>query len=165
MSASDLSGRLFVPVIARPRRPLSSNASTDSCSMRFSLRTIMSGAFSSNNLFRRLLRLITRRYKSFRSEVAKRPPSNGTSGRKSGGSTGNTVRIIHSGLLPDSSKFSTSFKRFEKRLSLASERVFSISSRNSITCDLRSICSISSYIASAPMTARNSSPYCSTASR
>jgi hypothetical protein len=31
---------------------------------------------------------MTRRYKSFKSEVAKRPPSSGTNGRKSGGSTG-----------------------------------------------------------------------------
>jgi hypothetical protein len=36
--------------------------------------------------------------------VAKRPPSSGTSGRSSGGITGTTVRIIHSGLLPDSMK-------------------------------------------------------------
>jgi len=33
---------------------------------------------------------MTRRYKSFKSEVAKRPPSSGTNGRKSGGNTGNT---------------------------------------------------------------------------
>ena len=48
MSASDFSGRLLVPVMARPRRPLSSSASTASCSMRFSLRTMMSGALSSS---------------------------------------------------------------------------------------------------------------------
>ena len=39
------------------------------------------------NRFKRLLRIITRRYKSFKSEVAKRPPSNGTNGRNSGGIT------------------------------------------------------------------------------
>ena len=55
------SGRLLEPVMARPRRPLSSSASTDSCSMRFSLRTMMSGAFRSSSRLRRLLRLITRR--------------------------------------------------------------------------------------------------------
>ena len=33
---------------------------------------------------------MTRRYKSFKSEVAKRPPSKGTNGRKSGGNTGST---------------------------------------------------------------------------
>ena len=43
-------------------------ASTASCSMRFSLRTMMSGALSSSRRFRRLLRLMTRRYRSFRSE-------------------------------------------------------------------------------------------------
>ena len=43
MSDSDFSGRLLAPVMARPRRPLSNSASTASCSMRFSLRTMMSG--------------------------------------------------------------------------------------------------------------------------
>ena len=69
--------------------------------MRFSLRTMTSGACSSISFFSRLLRLMTRRYRSFRSEVAKRPPSSGTRGRSSGGITGSTSRIIHSGLLPD----------------------------------------------------------------
>ena len=50
--------------------------------------------------FKRLLRLIMRRYKSFKSEAAKRPPSSGTSGRKSGGITGKMLIIIHSGRLP-----------------------------------------------------------------
>ena len=100
MSASDFSGRLLAPVIALPRRPLSSSESTASWSMRFSLRTMISGALSSSRRFRRLLRLITRRYRSFRSEVAKRPPSSGTSGRRSGGSTGSTSMIIQSGLMP-----------------------------------------------------------------
>ena len=123
MSASDFSGRLLVPVMARPRRPLSSSASTASCSMRFSLRTMMSGALSSSSRRRRLLRLMTRRYRSFRSEVAKRPPSSGTSGRRSGGSTGRTVMTIHSGLLPDSTNDSISLRRLERRLSLVSEEV------------------------------------------
>ena len=64
-----------VEVTGQPRRPLSIRASTASCSMRFSLRTMMSGAPSSSRRLRRLLRLITRRYRSFRSLVAKRPPS------------------------------------------------------------------------------------------
>src|SRR3989441_7732875 len=64
--------------------------------MRFSLRTMTSGARNSVNFFRRLLRLMTRRYRSFRSEVANRPPSSGTSGRSSGGITGTTSRIIQS---------------------------------------------------------------------
>ena len=50
--------------------------------------------------FKRLLRLMIRRYKSFKSDAAKRPPSSGTSGRKSGGMTGKTLKIIHSGRLP-----------------------------------------------------------------
>jgi hypothetical protein len=62
---------------------------------------------------RRLLRLMTRRYRSFRSEVAKRPPSSGTSGRRSGGSTGSTVSTIHSGRLPDSMKASISLRRLD----------------------------------------------------
>src|SRR2546426_136859 len=54
MSDSDFSLRLPVPVIARPRRPLSIRASTASCSMRFSLRTMISGAPSSSNRLRRV---------------------------------------------------------------------------------------------------------------
>ena len=79
---------------------------------------------------------MTRRYRSFRSEVAKRPPSSGTSGRRSGGSTGSTVRTIHSGLLPDSMNDSSSFRRLDRRLSLVSEVVPPISSRILITLGL-----------------------------
>ena len=50
--------------------------------MRFSLRTMISGALSSSRRRNRLLRLMTRRYRSLRSEVANRPPSSGTSGRR-----------------------------------------------------------------------------------
>src|SRR5690606_28235236 len=139
MSASDFSGRLLVPVMARPRRPLSISASTASCSMRFSLRTMMSGALSSSRRLRRLLRLMTRRYRSFRSEVAKRPPSSGTSGRRSGGSTGNTVNTMYSGRLPDSRKASTSLMRLVRRLSLVSDPVAAISSRKRISSAFRSI--------------------------
>ncbi|EKD45613.1 MAG: hypothetical protein ACD_69C00214G0002 [uncultured bacterium] len=102
MSAKDFKGRLLAPVIVRPRRPLSNKASTASCNMRFSLRTMISGAFKSKSRLRRLLRFITLRYKSFKSDVANLPPSRGTNGRKSGGRTGSTVKIIHSGLLFDS---------------------------------------------------------------
>ena len=165
ISDNDFSGRLLVPVIARPRRPLSSRASTDSCNMRFSLRTIISGALSSSRRFRRLLRLITRRYKSFRSEVAKRPPSSGTSGRRSGGNTGNTVITIHCGLLPESVKASTSFKRLDKRLNLVSDLVLSISSRNCWASRFRSTCCNNSKMASAPILALKSSPNSSIASR
>ena len=99
MSLSDLSGRLPRPRIAFERRPLSNSASTASCSMRFSFRRMTSGARCMMSFCSRLLRLMTRRYRSFRSDVAKRPPSSGTSGRRSGGITGMTSRIIHSGLL------------------------------------------------------------------
>ena len=157
MSASDFSGRLLDPVIARPRRPLSSKASTDSCSIRFSLRTMMSGARSSSKRFRRLFLLITRRYRSLRSEVAKRPPSSGTSGRRSGGSTGRTSMIIHSGLLPLSRKDSSSFSRFDSFFNFVSELVFGISSRMMTISSLRSISIISARIASAPIMAVKSS--------
>ena len=41
------------------------------------------------------------RYKSFKSDVANLPPSNGTKGLNSGGITGIDFKIIHSGLLPE----------------------------------------------------------------
>ena len=72
---------------------------------------------------------MTRRYKSFKSDVAKRPPSRGTKGLKSGGRTGNASKIIHSGLFPEPRKASKSFKRFESFLIFVSERVAGISSR------------------------------------
>ena len=135
MSARDLRGRLLEPVIALPRRPLSRRASTASCSMRFSLRTIMSGAFKSSSRFSRLFLLITRRYKSFKSEVANRPPSKGTKGRKSGGRTGNTVITIHSGMLPESTNASNNFNRLESFFNLVSELVAGISSRSRATSE------------------------------
>ena len=151
--------------MARPRRPLSSRASTDSCSIRFSLRTIISGAFSSNRRFRRLLRLMTRRYRSFRSEVAKRPPSSGTRGRKSGGRTGRMVITIHSGRLLESLKASSSFRRLENFFNLVSDSVPAISSRIwAISLGILMAFS-SSRTASAPIRASKSSPYSSMASR
>ncbi len=154
-----------MPVIVRPRRPLSNKASTDSCSMRFSLRTIISGARSSSRRFKRLFLLITRRYRSFRSDVAKRPPSSGTNGRSSGGITGITFMIIHSGLLPDSMKSSTSFRRFTSFLRLASD-VASFNSRRISSCMVfRSSASSIVLIASAPICAwKVPSPYSSNAS-
>ena len=137
MSASDFNGRLLEPVMARPRRPLSSNASTDSCSIRFSLRTIMSGALRSNKRFKRLLRLITRRYKSFKSDVAKRPPSRGTNGRRSGGRIGNASITIHSGLLPEKKNASNNLRRFDSFLIFVSELVSGISSRRRLISSSR----------------------------
>ena len=95
------------PVTGLPRRPLSIRASTASWSMRFSLRTMMSGAPSSSSLARRLFLLMILLYKSLRSEVAKRPPSSCTMGRISGGITGITSMIIHSGRLPEVRNAST----------------------------------------------------------
>src|SRR5450432_368129 len=138
MSESDLSGRLPRPRIAFERRPLSNNASTASCNMRFSLRRMTSGARCRISFCRRLLRLITRRYKSFRSDVAKRPPSNGTSGRRSGGITGMTSRIIHSGLLrtppasPDPRNASTILRRF----SICFFRCCDVSTPNCVRADV-----------------------------
>src|ERR687897_81243 len=94
MSESDFSLWLPEPETARPRRPLSISESTASCSIRFSLLTMISGAPSSSSRLSRLLRLMTRRYRSFRSEVAKRPPSSWTIGRRSGGMTGRTDKLL-----------------------------------------------------------------------
>ena len=52
---------------------------------------MISGAPRSSSRFSRLFRLMTRRYRSLRSEVAKRPPSSCTIGRSSGGMTGTDV--------------------------------------------------------------------------
>ena len=133
--------------------------------MRFSLRTMISGAFSSSRRFRRLLRLITRRYRSFRSEVAKRPPSSGTSGRSSGGSTGSTSMIIQSGLMPDFWKPSSTFRRLASFLILVSEVVASSSFRSVSISRLRSRARSSSRMPSAPIAAEKSSPYSSTLAR
>ena len=80
---------------------LSKSASTDSWSIRFSFLKIMSGAFISINLFNLLFLIITLLYKSFKSEVANLPPSRGTNGLNSGGITGITLTIIHSGLFSE----------------------------------------------------------------
>ena len=161
MSAKDLSARLFAPAIALPRRPLSSKLSTASCNMRFSLRVMISGARNSNKRFKRLLRLITRRYKSFKSDVAKRPPSNGTNGRKSGGNTGNTSITIHSGRMPERWNASRIFKRLAIFLIFASDDVACNSARKrSMSAGVSKFCN-NSRMPSAPINARNSSPYSS----
>ena len=59
---------------------------------------MISGAPNSNSLFNLLFLFLTLLYKSFRSDVANLPPSNCTIGLKSGGITGITFIIIHSGL-------------------------------------------------------------------
>ena len=64
------------------------------------------------NFFKRLLREITLRYKSFKSEVANLPPSSCNIGLKSGGMTGMTSKIIHSGLLSEARKASMTSSLF-----------------------------------------------------
>ena len=139
MSANDFNGLLLVPVITLPRLPLSRSASTLSWSILFSLRTIISGAPRSSNLLSLLFLLITLLYKSFKSDVANRPPSSGTNGLKSGGSTGRTFIIIHSGLLPESLKASNSLSLFDNFFSLVSEFVFGTSSLIILISSSRSI--------------------------
>ena len=84
---------------------------------------MISGALSSRSLFNLLFLLITLLYKSFKSDVANLPPSRGTKGLRSGGKTGNTFIIIHSGLLPESLNASNSFNLLDSFLSLVSELV------------------------------------------
>ena len=138
--------------------------STASCSMRFSLRTMMSGALSWMRRLRRLLRLMTRRYRSFRSLVAKRPPSSWTIGRISGGMTGRMSMIIHEGLLPDWRNASTTSRRLTIFAFFWPEADFSSSRRSWESCS-QSISSSSFLIASAPMPAWKSSSYFSRISR
>ncbi len=133
--------------------------------MRFSLRTMTSGAPSSSSRFRRLLRLMTRRYRSFRSDVAKRPPSNCTIGRSSGGITGSTVRIIHSGRLPLLRNDSTTRSRLAAFFLRCFDCVVAISARSSLTIASRSILATSSRMASAPMPALKTLPQRSCRSR
>ena len=99
----------------------------------------MSGACNSINLFKRLLRLITRRYKSFKSEVANLPPSNGTNGRNSGGITGNTSKIIHSGFVLESMKDSIIFNLLTTFFLLASDAESVNSSRKAFFSASKSI--------------------------
>ena len=97
MSDKDFKPLPPAPETALPLLPLSKRASTDSCNILFSLLIIISGAPSSINFLKRLFLLISLRYKSLRSEVAKRPPSSCTIGRSSGGITGITSKTIASG--------------------------------------------------------------------
>ncbi len=111
--------------------------------MRCSLRHITSGALRSISFFNRLLRLITLRYRSLRSDVANRPPVSCTIGRKSGGITGNACRHIALGLIPARNMLSSSLRRFinfflrcpfapsTSSVSSAIKSVSSISSSNS----------------------------------
>ena len=101
ISESDFSALLPGPVTARPRLPLSISASTASWSILFSFLTMISGAPRSRSLRRRLFLLMILLYRSLRSDVANLPPSSCTIGLISGGITGITFMIIHSGLFSD----------------------------------------------------------------
>ena len=151
-----------VPVITLPLRPLSKSASTDSCNILFSFLTIISGAFKSINRFNLLFLFITLRYRSFKSDVANLPPSNGTSGLNSGGITGIVVNIIHSGLFPVSMKDSINLSRFIDLSSATFDFVSLIAFTSLDFSSSRLIDFSISKIASAPIPAVNaSSPYSS----
>ena len=158
MSDSDFKGRLFDPVIALPLLPLSKRASTDSCNILFSFRTIISGALSSNNLFNLLFLFITLLYRSLRSEVANLPPSRGTKGLRSGGNTGRTSKIIHSGLLLDDKKPLRIFSLLDSFFILASLFVPSIRETTSLISSSKFISERRIFTDSAPIPAENSSP-------
>ncbi len=153
ISERDLSALLVVRRLDCLAPLLSIKESTASCNIRFSLRRIISGAPKSIKCFKRLLRLMTRRYKSFKSEVAKRPPDSCTIGRRSGGITGRMVINIQSGLILAFLKPSTTRKRLMallRRLPLVS----AISSRKSSTNWSKSTSRTISSTASAPIPTR-----------
>ena len=100
---------------------------------------------------------ITLLYKSFKSEVANLPPSNGTKGLNSGGITGTEVKIIHSGLLPEFINDSISFNLL---IVLSSVTLDLISFRDSLNFNcsfFRSKLTRISLTASAPIPAENAS--------
>ncbi len=163
MSDRDFKALFPGPVTGRPLLPLSIRASTASWSILFSLRTMISGAPSSRSLFRRLLRLMILRYRSFRSDVAKRPPSSWTMGRRSGGMTGMQSMTIQEGSLPLSRKDSTTSSLL---MILALFWPFASviwEDRSWYSCSTLTACR-SSLTASAPMPARKRGPYFSFAS-
>ncbi len=172
MSVSDFSGRLLEPSTGRLQRLLSNSASTDCCSIRFSLRMMTSGALRSTSFLSRLLRLMMRRYRSFRSLVAKLPLSKSTSGRRSGGMTGMHSSTIHSGLfcgppMPLSRSASTTLSLLTKSRSFCLDGLPPVSSlwissasfcRRSLDALTRSSPSSSFLTASAPISASKESP-------
>ncbi len=167
MSAKDLSWRRWpvVLTVVEPRRAeLSISASIASCIMCFSLRLMISGAPNSSKRFKRLFRLITRRYKSFKSDAANRPPSNCTIGRKSGGITGSCVKNIHSGRIPASIIPRTSDSRRIMRLARAVE-ASAISVSSCFANCSKSVWAKILRIASAPIPALKMWPYFNDKSR
>ena len=144
--------------MGRDLRELSNSASIESCSILFSFRTMTSGVLMPDVIdFTRLFRVMTRLYRSFKSEVAYLPPSSATRGLRSGGITGNLVRTIHSGRLPDNLNASTSFSFFSSWNRLAFSVSFSNLILRSEDMFSRSISFSRSYIGCPPMSALKSS--------
>src|SRR5258708_39265029 len=99
MSVSDLSGRLLEPSTGRLQRLLSNRASTDCCSIRFSLRMMTSGALRSTSFLSRLLRLMMRRDRLVRALVVKLPEVSTTRGLRAGGVTRVDIHTHHASLV------------------------------------------------------------------
>ena len=85
-----------------------------------------------NNRLKRLLELAA-------PDIIVRNEKRMLQGRSSGGKTGNTFRIIHSGRFPDSTNDSISLSRLAKRLILVSDWVPAISSRRRVASFCRSM--------------------------
>ena len=98
----------------------------------------------------RLFRLMTRRYRSLRSDVAKRPPSSWTIGRSSGGMTGMQSRTMPAGSLPDRRNAATTLSRLRARSFFCPLPSRIVSRRLSASAS-RSKLRMSVWIASAPM--------------
>ena len=99
MSDKDFNTLFPAPVTGLDIESLSIKASTASCNNLFSLFIITAGAFNCSICLNLLFLFIILLYKSFKSDAANLPPSKATKGLKSGGITGRTVNIIHSGLV------------------------------------------------------------------
>ena len=117
----------------------------------------MSGALRSKSLFNLLFLLITLRYKSFKSDVANLPPSNGTNGLNSGGITGTEVNIIHSGLFPELMNDSINFNLFIVRSSVTFDLMSFKDSLNFCCSFFKSKFTKISRTASAPIPAEKAS--------
>ena len=148
---------MWEPRIGLPLLPLSTRASTASCSILFSFLIIISGAWRSSRCFNLLFLLITLLYKSLRSEVANLPPSNWTIGCNSGGRTGNIVKTIHSGLFPLFLKLSITLSLFIAFFLLCPDVCLISSISSSVAFSRSNSCNIFR-IASAPISATKTGP-------
>ena len=128
MSANDFSGRLLAPVMALPRRPLSNSESTASCNIRFHCADDDVRRMQFQQTFQTVVTVddATGINRS-NPEVAKRPPSNGTNGRKSGWGHRQHIHNHPPSFIPERWKASNTFKRLAIFLILVSEPVDSSS--------------------------------------